>query len=320
MPPRIHSQPLLNCVEQTCLGRPSWQAAASQQCSQFSTTASRELNREQRRMWQWLRSEGRQYRNPKPGGGPNYLAGSTNKPFRHNETFRSQPVLSEEARNKIWSAVMEQGLPLKAVSAKYSVDMRRVAAVVRMKEIERSMQASGQPLARPYAKAVLNMLPQTHLVEGEPEHEPINEIHIHSYTMQQLFLPTPESRKFTRADAAKAFGDHILPAEKRIPLPELVGLEKDLVEGLSREEANRRFMHAAAASEQAIADREARKAREEEENKKRVDSARFEFRFENINAEAVGPNGRSRKGVGWRYGVPFHDRKRAEVKIPTKVE
>jgi hypothetical protein len=93
-------------------------------------------------MWQWLRSEGRQYRNPKPGGGPNYLAGSNNKPFRHNDTFRSQPVLSEEARNKIWSAVMEQGLPLKAVSAKYSVDMRRVAAVVRMKEIERSMQAS----------------------------------------------------------------------------------------------------------------------------------------------------------------------------------
>jgi hypothetical protein len=41
------------------------------------------------------------------------------------------------ARERIWRDVMVKGLPLKAVSAEYSVDMRRVAAVVRMKAIEK---------------------------------------------------------------------------------------------------------------------------------------------------------------------------------------
>jgi hypothetical protein len=59
------------------------------------------------------------------------------QPFPNNPAFRSEPVLSERAREMIWYSVMVKGLPLKAVSAEYSVDMRRVAAVVRMKEIEK---------------------------------------------------------------------------------------------------------------------------------------------------------------------------------------
>jgi hypothetical protein len=51
-------------------------------------------------------------------------------------------VLSEEARETIWNNVMVEGLPLKAVSARFSVDMRRVAAVVRMKEIEKRWETS----------------------------------------------------------------------------------------------------------------------------------------------------------------------------------
>ena len=38
------------------------------------------------------------------------------------------------------------------------------------------------------------------------------------------------------------------------------------------------------------------------------------------NVDDAGKDGRSRKGTGWRYGVPFYDRRRGEVKIPTKVE
>lgn len=65
---------------------------------------------------------------------------SSNQPFPNNHNFRSEPVLSEKARELIWDAVMVKGMPLKAVSAQYHVDMRRVAAVVRMKEIEKRWQ------------------------------------------------------------------------------------------------------------------------------------------------------------------------------------
>jgi hypothetical protein len=65
---------------------------------------------------------------------------SPNQPFPNNPAFRSEPVLSESSRETIWRAVMVEGLPLKAVSAEYKVDVRRVAAVVRMKEIEKKWE------------------------------------------------------------------------------------------------------------------------------------------------------------------------------------
>ncbi|KAL2255638.1 hypothetical protein VTK26DRAFT_2973 [Humicola hyalothermophila] len=175
-------------------------------------------------------------------------------------------------------------------------------------------------MADPYARAVMKMLPRHNLTADEGKFEPINDIHVHSYTMQQLFVPTSESRPFTRADAAKAFGEHILPPDAKMRIPELVRFEKNLAEGMEYGQAKRAFVKEAAESERAFAERQ--KAREDaaEERRVRVDSGRFEFRFEKINAEDVGPTGRSRRGVGWRYGVPLYDRRRGEVKIPTKVE
>lgn len=165
------------------------------------------------------------------------------------------------------------------------------------------------------------MLPKAHLRQGEPPFEPINDIHVHSYTMQQLFLPTPESRKFTREDAARAFGDHILPPDAKMRIPELVDMERKVLEGKATpRKAYAEFVKEAAQSEQALAESLQARRQAEEARRIRVDSGRFEFRFEKINAEDVGKSGRSRKGVGWRYGVPFMDRRRGEVKIPTSVE
>lgn len=165
----------------------------------------------------------------------------------------------------------------------------------------------------------MSMLPQSQLVEGR-EFEPINEIYVHSYTQQQLFLPTSESRQFTREDAAKAFGDHILPADKRVPHPELIALEKDLLAGKSAEEAKDAFEEAAMASEVAAARKEQKRKQHEEKQTTRVHASRFEFRFKDINVEDGGKDGRSSNGTGWRYGVPFHDRRKGAVRIPTKVE
>jgi hypothetical protein len=164
------------------------------------------------------------------------------------------------------------------------------------------------------------MLPQTkYSPDGQTVHEPINEIMVHSRTMQQLFLPVAESRVFTREDAARAFGPEMLSADERVPHPELVQRARDLHAGVSPAESQRRFEESAAASELVLNERVRRREEAVEKRVTSVEGERHEYRFTDINAERVG-NGRARYMVGWRYGFPREDRKRGHSKkVPTSV-
>ncbi|KAK4248696.1 eukaryotic mitochondrial regulator protein-domain-containing protein [Corynascus novoguineensis] len=345
MPPRIRGsscqpQLLLNYLEPAPSSltpsltiaprhRPATSSAPLPCGRSFSTTPAPQVTRLRRRFNEWVEGSGEQFKEPRYGE-TNYISRTVNfsdfrpvspdQPFPNNPNFRSERVLSEKAREMIWQAIMVKGMPLKAVSAQFHVDMRRVAAVVRMKEIEKKWQRENKPLALPYARAVMGMLPTADLSEGEKPFEPINDIHVHSYTMQQLFVPTSESREFTRADAAKAFGERILPPDAKMRIPELVQMERNIAAGMPPREATATFIREAAESEKAFADRQHSRAKATEERTLRVQTDRFEFRIEKINSEDVGPTGRARKAVGWRYGVPHMDRRRGEVKIPTRVE
>ncbi|MCJ1278175.1 hypothetical protein MMC21_005990 [Puttea exsequens] len=62
-------------------------------------------------------------------------------PFPMNRQFQSQPVLSEEFKDAIWKRIREEGRSVRDVSAMMGVEMRRVAAVVRLKEVERNWEA-----------------------------------------------------------------------------------------------------------------------------------------------------------------------------------
>lgn len=130
---------------------PQYPSAPQQQSSFFSTTAPLGLTRPQRLFRKWLKTATVRYGKPREDGKPNYMVtagmerddgANSQHPFPSNKEFKSQPVLSEDARETIWKSVMIEGLPLKAVSARFSVDMRRVAAVVRMKEIEKRWEKS----------------------------------------------------------------------------------------------------------------------------------------------------------------------------------
>ncbi|KAL7816732.1 eukaryotic mitochondrial regulator domain-containing protein [Trichoderma gracile] len=284
-----------------------------------STPCLQKMSRARQQMFQWLNGrEGSEFAEPR---GPKYLGPLQDQPFPLNPLFRSQPVLDEHTRELIWDKVMARGESLKAVSAEMGVDVRRVAAVVRLKEVEKQWQREGKKLATPYAKAVMNMLPKTSYREGEKNlpHEPVNEIHVHKLTMQQLFVPVSESRHFTREDAAKAFHDSMLSVDARSPQPELIKMEREILDGKSRQESLAKFKEATQNEEDRVARRIAGEQRREEEATTRVKTDRYEFRFKEINADDVGYNGRSRKGTGWRYGAPFDDRKRGLVKIPTSV-
>jgi hypothetical protein len=170
------------------------------------------------------------------------------------------------------------------------------------------------------------MLPQTPFRPNGPAnkqitpHESINDLPVHARTRQQLFYPTSESRQFTREDAAKAFHEDLLPADKRIPHPELIVLEKEALEGLSRDARYERQRERDLKAQEEKAAAEERKRKWEQRTQRIVPGRRWDFKFQDISAEKTGKTGRSRNAVGIRYGVPHDDRKSGMVKIPTSVE
>lgn len=177
-------------------------------------------------------------------------------------------------------------------------------------------------MAKPYAREVLKMLPQTPLSMDLPyqkTHESIADVRVHQATRQQIFYPTSESRRFTREDAARAFAPGLLPADKRIPLPDTVEAERDGFMGMGRGERVAR-QEARDAVHEAERARRRQKAAAKEARVKHVRGARWDFRFQDFSVEQVGRDGKGAGGVGWRYGAPHEDRKRGQVKIPTKVE
>ncbi|KAI9719565.1 MAG: hypothetical protein M1812_003336 [Candelaria pacifica] len=242
------------------------------------------------------------------------------KPFPLNRYFLSQKVLSEEYREEIWRRVTKDGKDVKVVSAEMGVEMNRVGAVVRLKTIEKEWAKKGKPLAKPYSRAVMAMLPQTiYNAKFRARHEPINDLPTHAATMPQIFHPTSESRVFTRLDAAKVFDPTLLPADDRIPHPELIVLEKEVISGLTKAERNENMVERARVE----AERREKKEKKEREREARdlrvVQGSRWEFRFRDVSVEDAGKDGRGPKGVGWRYGIPHEDRKKGQVRIPTRV-
>lgn len=182
-----------------------------------------------------------------------------------------------------------------------------------------------KPMAKPYQRALLEMLPQTPLVvasEGRQNpHESINDLPVHRSTLLQLFYPTSESRHFTREDAGKVFARSLLPADARIPHPDMIDAAADRASGMpySERETKRRERW----DNEMTARDEARRRDEERRSRREVvvPGQRYDFKFEKIAVdEGVGRNERSRRGIGWRYGFPLQDRKKGRVVIPTSVE
>ncbi|KEY65343.1 hypothetical protein S7711_01854 [Stachybotrys chartarum IBT 7711] len=316
MPPRVRASTLQSALD-VC---PRQTAVPSSFARSFSTTPCKgKMSSGRRKMFTWLESsEGQRF--AEASSAPNYLGPFEDQPFPLNPLFRSQPVLDDSMKEAIYERI-NKGDPIKVVSADLGVDVRRVAAVVRLKEIELRWKSEGKKLATPYAEAVMKMLPRTRYVEGQPvtPHEPINEIPVHAFTRRQLFVPTSESRVFTRADAAKAFHEKLLPADERSQHTQLIDMEREILGGKSREEGLARFREVAQAEEEELAEKLQKSRDEQEVRTMRIKSPRCEFRIKKINAENVGKDGKAPGAVGWRYGAPLDDRKRGAVKIPTSV-
>ncbi|KAL8925495.1 MAG: hypothetical protein Q9172_002212 [Xanthocarpia lactea] len=245
-------------------------------------------------------------------------------PFPLNRQFRSQPVLSEELRDEIFRRIKQEKQSVRSVSATLGVEMQRVGAVFRLKTIENQWIQEGKTLATPYARAVSAMLPKTPFDPKSQTpplpHESINDLPVHSATTRQLFHPVPESMHFNRASAAKVFSRDLLPADKRIPHPELVELAKVAAQHRGRNDIVRERRNELEQQEAAVLNMRREQKAAQEAAAKKVDTPRWQFRFESIKSESAGKDGRAKEGVGARYGIPPQDRKKGQIKIPTKVE
>lgn len=93
---------------------------------------------EKAKFLKFLAEEGFKYKVPQAGN-PKYLM-SESHPFPTNPAYVSQEVLSNACREEIYRRVFIDQEPIKVVSAKLGVDHRRVAAVVRMKQVEKQWE------------------------------------------------------------------------------------------------------------------------------------------------------------------------------------
>jgi len=209
-----------------------------------------------------------------------------------------------------------------------------------------------KPLAKPYARAIHDMVPTTPYIAPPlppTPHESINDLPVHGLTRPQIFHPTSESSPFNRVDAGRVFSaaprslpgaqprkrefvgkvgveeEILLPAEDRIPHPHLVEFEKDKISVEFRNEAQERAERYA----QRLMDDDLRRAEAQRKEKARKeaqitridDGRRWEFRVQDVVAsrDRTGLTGRGTGAPGMRYGAPNDERKRGKVKIPTRI-
>ena len=182
-------------------------------------------------------------------------------------------------------------------------------------------------------------------------HESINDLPHHPLTAAQLFYPTSESRAFNRTDAGRVFSGAprlpdsqdvgqggspltepwadtrteiigkrgqempvLKPADARIPHPHLIKHEQDKrhpVHGLSQDVVQKRYVERLQNDQRSRKEAFEKREASQEAVRTRIDKGKWQFVFTEVEAS---------RGVGMKYGVPSQDRKRANVKIPTRVE
>ncbi|KAJ5280162.1 hypothetical protein N7478_005534 [Penicillium angulare] len=367
MAPRIQSQRVSNTLlpyltSSSSTSSPSFNTSlcspSQSLARQFSATAAPQTKL-RRQMFEWLNTDGVNYKHHVPGE-MNYLVKGrrdpdnppSNRPFPNNRNFVSESVLSEELRNEVYVQVVDQKKSVRAVSVEFGIDMKRIAAVVRLVELERRQRSQGKSMAMPYARAVHEMVPLTPLAERPVFHEPINDLPAHPSTGAQIFYPTTESRSFTRIDAGRVFSaapelENCNKSRFSHPsdLADIVFKKPRKIEWVGKGDNARQVLQPADVriphpqQRRAVIDRHAKRLAEQEKveqkqrerskeiREKRInhvepEGGRFDFRIQDavFSNQTVGHDGRAPWAPGRRYGVPTNDRKRGVVKIPTRVE
>lgn len=99
----------------------------------------------------------------------------------------------------------------------------------------------------------------------------------------------------------------------------MIKIKKDEIDGLGLDERIAKIKEMDKQDQEMRAKRKEIKKQRDEATTTRVKGQRWEFRFKEVSVDEIGSDGRGAQATGFRYGAPSMDRKRAAVKIPTRV-
>lgn len=144
MPPRLPSG---TAALETAFAQTTLSSATCSSTRAFSSTPSLSGTAQRRwKMHQWLNGRGGAIWNGEAQAsspGPRLAGPLSNQPFPLNPMFKSEPVLSEQLRNAIYDRIVKRKRTKRqaylSVSREFGIDVRRVAAVVRLMAVEKQM-------------------------------------------------------------------------------------------------------------------------------------------------------------------------------------
>lgn len=94
---------------------------------------------------EWIQSDARAYKQPKPGMGPNWI-GDT--PFPLNPSFNPPAPVRQSTKSEIWK--LHESDPkqwtIRALSEKFSIGLQRIEAILRLKALEVEWTSQSKPL------------------------------------------------------------------------------------------------------------------------------------------------------------------------------
>lgn len=135
---------------------------------------------------------------------------------------------------------------------------------------------------------------------------------------------TQEPHRIERVGKGDDETQVLQPADARIPHPYLVAHERNRMNNPNEGRENaKRFALQMQEEERVEVERKraAEERREQRTERVNPEDSRFEFRIKDVvvSKETTGADGRGAKAPGRRYGVPSYERKKGQVKIPTRV-
>ncbi|CBQ73399.1 conserved hypothetical protein [Sporisorium reilianum SRZ2] len=119
---------------------------------------------------EWIQSDARAYKQPKPGMGPNWI-GDT--PFPLNPSFNPPAPVRQSTKTEIWR--LHESDPkqwtIRALSEKFSIGLQRTEAILRLKALEVEWASQSKPLQSEFQSNMDRLLgaqDRTRMPEPEP--------------------------------------------------------------------------------------------------------------------------------------------------------
>lgn len=148
------------------------------------------------------------------GSGPVFLGGRT--PFPYNPEFRPRPPLSDSFQNLVFSVWV--GEPTKwtprQLSIRFKISIERVKAIIKLKLLQRKMEAEGFQVPSEYVESM-----ERHLGASEPrsaEMDSTNDRRAIAHNIKSRLIAVPEQSEFSPADAAKILGRKLKPLHEQV--------------------------------------------------------------------------------------------------------